>query len=108
MPTHHIAIEELEKLVRELQRLGWETHLKPLRELQVAVRDGGRADWSLTHAARLASYVGLGRKPLQVMPCGAPCPRCTPPQFSIHVSAQLPDRKVMECSKCGTDWITLS
>ncbi len=108
MPAKRISPDELEKLARELRKLGWESHLKPLRELQAALRQGTRADWSLEHAARLTSYVGLGPEPLPSLPAGAPCPRCPPVRSAPrNTVVQLPDRKVIECAKCGTEWVTL-
>jgi hypothetical protein len=96
----------LEQLGRELRRLGWHRHLERARELYAATRDGGRAEWSLEHATRLASVLGLGDSPLVT---ASSCPRCPPPApgdwNGSRTSLHLPDRWVLACSKCGAEWV---
>lgn len=105
-----MTLEQLEQLGREFRRLGWKRHLEPLEQLYRATRDGGRADWSLEHAARLASYLGLGPKSLEVRAPGG-CASCvvpdTEPWKGTRTVVHLPDRWVSCCTRCGAQWVTM-
>ncbi len=105
-----MTLAEIERLGKELAKLGWGRHLKPLRELYAATRDGCRAAWSLEHAAQLASYLGLGPNPLEIRE-ETGCPACVVPNVEpwkgTRTVVHLPDRWVSCCTRCGAQWVTL-
>ena len=107
-----MSLELLEELGWMLRRGGprWSRYLKPLRELWSAKKHGGKAEWSLEHAERIARALGLTSRPI---PFGTHCTKCPPPQSdnaypSTRTVLSLPDRYVAECTRCGAQWVRLT
>lgn len=107
-----MTLEQLEELGATLARggLAWAKYLDRARELWCSVKRGGKADWSLEHAERLARALGLTKHPIAF---GTHCPRCPPPQSdnaypSTRTLLSLPDRYVAECTRCGSQWARLT
>jgi hypothetical protein len=95
-----------------LQGRRWFRHLQQLRALLEFERTGrGRAEWTLAHAARIASMLGLGPSPMSVLERGENCPRCRelerPANLAWQTVVHLDDRYSQRCGGCGGEWVVL-
>jgi hypothetical protein len=106
-----VTLEQLAQLGRELVAHRMPRHAAKLRELYRVTRDGqGTCEWSIEHAARLASILGLEPNPMGVLVRGATCPNCSqdrPRNIAWQVTTQLEHCFVQKCTRCGCERVVL-